>query len=76
MEYYKEICKDLFEYFGEKQTINAREYAEYLGIGAECCRQMIREKKLPGKYVESSGKYIIPIRSIAIFEANTATAGN
>lgn len=73
--YYKEICKDLFEHFGQKQNINAKEYAEYLGVTSDYCRQLIRDGFLPGKYIAYSGKYIIPIRSIAVFEANLAKKG-
>ena len=70
--YYREICKDLFEHFGQKQNINAKEYAEYLGITPDYCRQLIKEGSLPGKYIACSGKYIIPVRSIAVFEASLA----
>lgn len=72
MEYYNAISKELFQYFGEKQVVNAKEYAAYLGITPEYCRKLIRDGTLPGKYIASSDKYIIPIRSIAIFETNIA----
>lgn len=71
-EYYRDILVDLFEKFDHRDNINAKEYAAYLGIGPELCRKLIQEGRLPGKYIANSGKYIVPVRSIAIFEANVA----
>lgn len=68
--YYREILRDLIEYFNGRQSVNAKEYAAYLGIDAEKTRNLIRAGKLPGKVIGST--FIIPVRSIAIFEANAA----
>lgn len=71
--YYREILQDLLEYFGGQQSINAKEYAEYLGMDAGKTRNLIRHGKLPGKVFGST--FVIPVRSIAIFEANAAKEG-
>lgn len=68
--YYREILRDLLEYFGGQQSINAKEYAAYLGMDAERTRNLIRAGKLPGKAFGST--FVIPVRSIAVFEANAA----
>lgn len=70
--YYRDVLKDLLEIFGGAQCINAGQYASYLGMPVQSVGHLIDKGALPGKHINRT--YIIPVRSIAIFEATTARA--
>lgn len=60
------IADKLHEQFGSKDTINAEEFAEYLGLCRQVVCNSINARVLPGQKI--GGKFIIPIHSIALWE--------
>lgn len=72
-EYFREILQYLLERFG-KPNINAKEYAKYLRKNEEIVRNQIRARELPGKVIHNkkTDNFIIPVASIAMFEAKSS----
>lgn len=64
--YFREILEELLVVFDGKRNINAKEYAEYLGINLPKVCDMIRAGKLPGMKI--GNEFSIPLTSIARFE--------
>lgn len=63
----KHLANSLKSRFGGKDTINADEFAGYLGKQRQFVCQMINARRLPGQKV--GGTFIIPVDSIALWEA-------
>ena len=72
--HYRDIYSNLVDKFGGKYHITVKEYAKYLGIGADTAAKLIKRGDLPGKAAGSQDKpiYIIPVSSIALYETKAA----
>ena len=62
----KEIADALRERLRGKETLNAGEFATYLGKTRQFVCNSIRAHLLPGQKI--GGKFIIPVGSIALWE--------
>lgn len=65
-EGYRETLMLLRERFGGKDSITARELAEYVGMDYQTVQQYIRGGKLPGELV--GRRYVITIIQLARWE--------
>lgn len=65
----QERAAELEKKFG-KASINAGEFAEYLGLAYQTVCNKIRVHRLPGQ--KDGGSFLIPTYSIALWESRTA----
>jgi hypothetical protein len=65
----RERAADLEKKFG-KGSVNASEFAEYLGLTYQTVCNKLRAHRLPGQ--KDGGSFLIPVYSIALWEARTS----